>query len=982
MHILNLSELKIYNKLIQSDKPDAKTYVGLLDPIASDVSVLLEFIKKRFETYPDHSYQHSMRILNYIGNLLGDNIEKLSDTECFCIILTALFHDSAMAQYDSKDVNLLRNKHAELSFEIIDDYFEEKLNILDFKNRIKNAVKFACASHGYNLDEFHKNTKFEIMDTINGETVRYNLLGYLLRIGDLLDLEQHRTNSFVLSKFKNNYSEEAFNHNIRHENVELYNYNQNDLSITVLAKNIEQYKIWSTWFKYLEDDIINANTDLKKHEIFFPKPKCVINTLDDIKLDVEELRFEIDDKGSIWNILSQSIYTGEYDFIRETIQNSIDASLICMYKDESIDLDYKSPRFWQVDEYCQHIKVCYSERRNQFVIIDTGIGMDKEALHNFLFKVSGSGYNEYFNRDFPFPAIAKFGIGFVSCLINASDIEIYTKKIDQSLMHKVNLSTNANLAFLEQIENKEFHGTVISLILKHNFSNKNILKYVKDTFNYPSVKIDCINLDDFVDSAKMFNKDNEAVECISHPYKLKDMLNEISVSNTTKLKPLKERYSKISSIITKTDSVINWINDNKQLNDSYSDKEKFRDFKESIREINNMIRMLNINELSVPFQLNKLSEKNLFIETDEYVNTLKSFFDKCTKLRNDLSDNISKYPEFVTNLPTPKVEFEGDWHNVVAIFDKSLNISDIIYDANSDDILDKTGVLFIKNSFVDKLLGIECSTINGLIFSSGETFNTISKLVAKIEKSYMSETKADKENLIFGSRGKCFEVYDEIKYDITEDMTTIFPNYYDVYDDEGNVVGDVYFEDEYDSVYIDENNLYKITNLNILELQKSHKYIDFDDKMYTAKREPLITSGFNNYSYAFMSETDIGTLMNISSSESHLYQDGILIPFNIENIFPIGFFRIICNLTADSRMKLNVTRHRTSEIKDDIKPWIENVASKIQYNIYCNLNSELKKLKLYCNFKELMWEKPLDTFSIECCFELRKIINKLKTEEM
>ncbi|MGN0519448.1 MAG: ATP-binding protein, partial [Candidatus Fimenecus sp.] len=772
MHNLNLNELKIYNRLIQSNNPDAKTYAGLLNPISNDMNTLLEFIKKRFETYPDHSYQHSMRILNYIGNLLGNNIKKLSDTECFCIILAALFHDTAMSQYDTNDINTLRDKHAELSFEIIDDYFETKLNILEFKNRIKNAIKFACASHGYNLDEFHKNTKFETIDTINGDIVRYNLLGYLLRIGDLLDLEQHRTNSFVLSKFKNNYSEEAFNHNIRHNSVELFNYNPNDLSVTVLAQNIEQYKIWSTWFKYLEDDILNANTDLKKYEIFFPKPKYVINTIEDFKLDIEELHFEIDDKGNIWNILSQSIYTDEYDFIRETIQNSIDATLICMYINSSINLNYKSPRFWNSDDYCPNLKVCYSEERNQYIIIDSGIGMNKESLHNFLFKVSGSGYNDYFNREFPFPSIAKFGIGFVSCLINASDIEIYTKNINETLMYKVNLSTNANLAFLEQIENKEFHGTVISLNLKNKLRMKSISKYIKNTFSYPSVKIDCINLDDFVKTATMFNKENEAVECLSHPFKLRDMLNEIDVLNNNKLKPIKENFAKISNIISKTDTVINWLNDNKQFSESYSDEEKFKDFKKLIKEINCKVKSLNNNKLNIPFQLNKLSEKKLFIDTDEYIATLNTFYTKCIQLRNKLNDDITKYPEFTTNLQAPKVEFEGNWHNVTAIFDNDLKVSNIIYDANSDDILDKTGVLFVKNNFVDKSLGIEYSTINGLIFSNGETFKTISKLIAKIEKSYRFNTTEQREDLIFGSMGKYYDVYDEISSYEKEDIIT------------------------------------------------------------------------------------------------------------------------------------------------------------------------------------------------------------------
>lgn len=980
MHILNLTELKIYDRLIQSNNPYAKIYAGFLEPISSDMNTLLEFIKKRFETYPDHSYQHSMRILNYIGNLLGDNIEKLTDTECFCIILTALFHDTAMSQYDANDINTLRDKHAELSFEIIDNYFEEKLEILDLKNRIKNAVKFACASHGYNLDEFHKNSKFETVDTINGDIVRYNLLGYLLRIGDLLDLEQHRTNSFVLSKFKNNYSEEAFNHNIRHDNVELYNYNSNDLSITVFAQNIEQYKIWSTWFKYLEDDILNANTDLKKHEIFFPKPKYIINKKENFKLDIEELHFEIDDKGNIWNILSQSIYTDEHDFIRETIQNSIDASLICMYNDSSINLDYKSPRFWKSDEYCQNLKVCYSEERNQFIIIDSGIGMDKESLHNFLFKVSGSGYNDYFNREFPFPSIAKFGIGFVSCLINASDIEIYTKKINETLMYKVNLSTNANLAFLEQIKNKEFCGTVISLNLKNKFRIKNILKYIKETFSYPSVKIDCINLDDFVKTAKMFNKENEAVECLYHPHKLRDMLNEINILNITKLKPIKEKYSKISNIISKTNSIINWLNDNKQLSESYSDKEKFEDFKKLIKEINSMVKISKIKELNAPFQLNKISEKNLFIETDKYIDTLNTFYNKSITFRNKLNDDISKHPEFVINLPAPKVEFEGNWHNLVAIFDNNLNICNIIYDANSDDVLDKTGVLFIKNDFVNKSLGIECSTINGLIFSNGETCKTISKLVMKIEKSYRYETVTRTEGLIYGSLSKYNEIYDEIKFYEAEDLASMLPDYIPIYDDSGNLIDDIRFEDGYDSVYIDENNFYKISNLNLLSLQDSHKYIDFDDKIYTAAGKPLISSGFNNYEPDFINDndniTDIGALIDISLLKSHFYQDGILLPFNIERIFPVGYFKIICNLTADSRIKLNVTRHKASEIKDDIEPWIKNIASKIQYNIYTNLNSELNELKLSCSFRDLMWEKTVETFSNECYQELIKIINK------
>ncbi|MBR1461735.1 hypothetical protein IJ596_08935, partial [bacterium] len=233
-----------------------------------------------------------------------------------------------MAEYSTDDRNRLREMHHILASETINDYFNKKLLIIEEHERIKNIVIFASKAHGMDLVEFQNDRCFGKTDTIAGDEVRYNLIGYLVRIGDLMDLEQYRSNSYILSKFKNEYSEEAFNHNIRHQLVTTYNYNEEKLEVEVFANNISQYKIWSTWFTYLRNDILNANTDLNKYNIFFPKPTTNILTSDDKNFDVEELHFEIDDEGGIWNIISQSIYTDKFDFIREIIQNSIDATLI------------------------------------------------------------------------------------------------------------------------------------------------------------------------------------------------------------------------------------------------------------------------------------------------------------------------------------------------------------------------------------------------------------------------------------------------------------------------------------------------------------------------------------------------------------------------------------------------------------------------------------------------------------------------------
>lgn len=199
----------------------------------------------------------------------------------------------------------------------------------------------------------------------------------------------------------------------------------------MLAENLNQFKIWTTWFTYLKDDILNANTDLRKYEIFFPKPETLIET-NGKQMDVEEIHFEIDDNGGIWNILSQSIYTDKFDFLREIIQNAIDASLICIYKNDDVELKYQSPRFWNSELYCSGISVLYSEKTQRLFVMDSGIGMNKEALHKFLFKVSGSGYKNYKKGDLNFPVLQNLGSGLFPALLMLMRLK-YIRKTEKKV---------------------------------------------------------------------------------------------------------------------------------------------------------------------------------------------------------------------------------------------------------------------------------------------------------------------------------------------------------------------------------------------------------------------------------------------------------------------------------------------------------------------------------------------------------------------
>ena len=126
-----LEDLVIYKRLEEGKTRKTTAYAGVLSLVNQDVSSLLDYIKCRFPDYPDHGINHSIRLLSYIERLLGKQLDILNDTECFCLILAALFHDTAMAEYSTDDRNRLREMHHILASETINDYFNKKLLIIE-----------------------------------------------------------------------------------------------------------------------------------------------------------------------------------------------------------------------------------------------------------------------------------------------------------------------------------------------------------------------------------------------------------------------------------------------------------------------------------------------------------------------------------------------------------------------------------------------------------------------------------------------------------------------------------------------------------------------------------------------------------------------------------------------------------------------------------------------------------------------------------
>jgi len=954
--MLSLSDIGIYKLLSQRNTQNATKYSGILMPIVSDADYLLQYIKKEFPAYSDHGIQHSFRILSYLSHLIDSNIqESMSDTEIFCLIMSALFHDTGMSLFTFERAAVLRDKHHEFSSKMLDDYFKDHLKLIQQRDRLKSAISFACYGHGLSLQDLYTDNRFSKSDRVGFDIVRYSFLAILLRIGDLMDLEEGRVNEFVLSSFRSIYSQESLDHNIRHTSIQTYNYSSNELFIEVLAENVEQYKIWTTWFSYLTNDILLANTYLQKDSIHFPLPKTVINKADEASFDVEELRFEIDDKGGIWNILSQSVYTNELDFLRELLQNSIDAVLVNIYLNFEIKLNSPSPRSWMSYEHNAPITVGYSQKKKLMIVSDSGIGMNKDDLQKFLFKVTGSGYVKLGERSFPFSSIAKFGIGFISCLINADYIDVFTKKYSDTNISHVNLSSDSNLAFVQQVASEEpYYGTTIKLLLKHEFSYEEIEVYIKNMFIFPSVDITCINLDEIESVSKLFYADDRFTSVLDAPYNLSRYI-ELLISSCNKHKfPIIQKSTHLEAIYSESSNLIDWIKDNKELDDDFSDKAKYELFKEKIKNIALLAKNGAESQSlkgALPLTVSSVNIKTLFNEPDDYIKVLESFCDHIKKRIDEYLQQRKPYDISRLTIDNHSVAIGFDWKYCVVCMNQQLLINDIMFLNEATDLSNRTGIIFFNHEYSDYDSGVEYASISGFPFLNGQVCNALAKFTGYTK----SGKDKRKDTFLVGSMSSDFD----LQYDIEE----AYWNEYDESDETGSPTEREYLND-FDAICAKDNRFLSFTEISLSDII-NHKHLqttlfrNIMNDMYERSGLDLFDHIEINSCEKFQNQVDYHEKVFeaskiLSATSTTFSQDGIKLPLNIDSLFPFGVFIILCNCTTDSRIPLNVTRHVLTENRTEVDNWMSTAGREIQSSLIDRLSNTLNKFSLDIDIDELI----------------------------
>ena len=145
-----------------------------------------------------------------------------------------------------------------------------------------------------------------------------------------------------------------------------------------------------------------------------------------------EHRFTLDRSSVLRLFMGENLYEGRYTFVRELLQNALDASRHREFVERSQGNHSFIARPIEVDEWID---------RNGYRwvrVSDEGMGMTESIISNYLLKAGSSYYTtaafradelRYSRGGRTFKPISRFGIGILSCFVLGDRVDVSTRRV-------------------------------------------------------------------------------------------------------------------------------------------------------------------------------------------------------------------------------------------------------------------------------------------------------------------------------------------------------------------------------------------------------------------------------------------------------------------------------------------------------------------------------------------------------------------------
>ena len=214
----------------------------------------------------------------------------------------------------------------------------------------------------------------------------------------------------------------------------------------------EEHRFLQDWCQWLVNEVQNAGLAMSRvarHggwvapsiSLSTDQPTIKIVPHDSANYIPADWTFEIDAQ-AIFDRLIHDVYVEPLAFVRELLQNALDATRCRLYAD-AIATDRRSPKYPTEfdgelrDRYPVSISLTETQHLNEMsgeyekvqvlAIEDIGIGMTSDIIRRYLLQVGRSYYtSEEFRRTYGFVPTSRFGVGFLSVFAVSDNVTVET----------------------------------------------------------------------------------------------------------------------------------------------------------------------------------------------------------------------------------------------------------------------------------------------------------------------------------------------------------------------------------------------------------------------------------------------------------------------------------------------------------------------------------------------------------------------------
>lgn len=466
-HSKQLEDTAVWKTYVAKLPKDSSRHDWVYQVYKTSCQYLKEVLLK-FPNYTLHDETHVQNVLDAMGGILGDKISDLSKGEAELLILTACLHDVGMV-YMGREAEqcfnntrltreFLRANKPELMGRPADEWPEDLqqwylrwlhprrlpqvLENKSWKSLLsawpqdavqKTPVIAVCQAHGKAPEKFLSAPALRYLPASDVDPL---FCALLLRLADLLDFDDTRAPKVLYSYVACN--EESRKEWDKHQASAGFNYPDLPSTAKLPCKasctdpGIEHaVRNFLDWI----DDELDTCARLQQHchkdwQRSFPFPQSIDRKEIESKGYLSDNFRMTMDQTQIMNLLTgEQLYDRNDVFVRELLQNSIDATLLRLEMDQTFTQEDARIDLWE-----------WSDRDGNiwFRIDDQGTGMTLGTFQRYFLKIGNSYYtSRELTRDLrdhgqreDYTSISRFGIGFLSCFLCGTYAEVSTLYFD------------------------------------------------------------------------------------------------------------------------------------------------------------------------------------------------------------------------------------------------------------------------------------------------------------------------------------------------------------------------------------------------------------------------------------------------------------------------------------------------------------------------------------------------------------------------